>query len=134
LVFGGHNSTNSSLDRWFNGYLDDIVLFTNALTAAEISRLATSTVNQFGGLSATNTVNLTVTNYAHPGLGALPMTNGIFAAALTGSLGATFTIQASTNLLDWSDFLVTNPAALPFCFVDATNPFGRRFYRAFAWP
>jgi hypothetical protein len=64
LVFGGHNNTNSNINRWFNGWLDDLVLFTNALSAVKIFRLATQTVNQFGGLTATNQVTITVTNFA----------------------------------------------------------------------
>jgi hypothetical protein len=135
LVFGGHNSTNSSIDRWLNGCLDDIVIFTNALSAAEISRLATRTVNQFGGLSATNTVNLTVTNYSRPSLSSMPMTNGVFAIGLSGSPGASFTIQTSTNLLDWSDLFTTNPATVPFYFVDASaSSISHRFYRAYIGP
>jgi hypothetical protein len=135
IVFGGHNNTNSNINRWFNGCLDDLVLFTNALGAVEISRLATRTVGQFGGFSATNCVSVTVTNYAPPTLNPLALSNGVFGMLIGGSTGPNYTIQTSTNLIDWVGLLTTNPAVLPFLFADtlATNT-NSRYYRVLAGP
>ncbi|TAK96410.1 MAG: hypothetical protein EPO07_14595, partial [Verrucomicrobia bacterium] len=121
VVFGGHNSTTSAIDRWFNGRLDDLVLFTNALSASEISSLATHTVGSFGGFHATNTVSIAVTAYARPTLSNLTLTNGSRSLLVSGDAGVGYTIQTSTNLTDWISLLTTNPVALPFRFVDATS-------------
>jgi hypothetical protein len=135
IVFGGHNKTNSNLNRWFNGSLDDLVIFTNALSAAEITRLATRTVGQFGGLSATNHVIVIVTNYARPKLTSLALTTGVWSMFVSGDTGASYTVQTSTNLVNWTGLLTTNPVVLPFRFVDVpSNGFNRRFYRAMIGP
>jgi hypothetical protein len=136
LVFGGHNSTNSGVDRWFNGWLSDLVLFTNALTATEIARLASGTVAHFGGLSATNTVNLTVTNYARPTLSDLHRTNNAWRMTVNGDAGPDYILQASANLTApaWLS-IATNPlAAPPFVFLDATASVESRFYRVVVAP
>jgi|GEM_PF-2250479 hypothetical protein len=135
VVFGGHNKTNSNVNRWFNGWLDDLVIFTNALSAAEISNLATRTASQFGGLAATNFISVTVTNYARPRLGNLALTNGAWNMAVSGDAGANFTIQTSTNLAAWVTLLATNPQVLPFSFAEpSSSNFGCRFYRVVIGP
>jgi Concanavalin A-like lectin/glucanases superfamily/Polysaccharide lyase/Bacterial Ig domain len=137
LVFGGHNNTNSNINRWFNGGLDDLVLFTNALSAAEVFRLASETVSQFGGLTASNTVNITVTDYAPAQLSHMTMTNDVWSMFVTGEAGATYTVQAATNLLNplWLTLATNVSGAPPFLFVDpyASN-FTRRFYQAVPTP
>jgi hypothetical protein len=77
LVFGGHNSTTSKVYRWFNGWLDELALFRGALTPAEIARLATCTVSQFGGFTVTNSVavNVVVPPNTAPTIRSLPNTN-----------------------------------------------------------
>ena len=132
LVFGGHNNTNSNINRWFNGWLDDLMIFTNALSAAEIARLATQTVNQFGGLTATNLVSITVTNYARPQLSHFTMTNGVWSMLVSGDAGAVYVVQATTNLVNplWVPIATNVSPAPPFLFSDrsAAN-FSRQFYR-----
>ena len=135
IVFGGHNKTNSNVNRWFNGWLDDLVIFTNALNASEISNLATRTVSQFGGLSATNVAGVNVTNYAHPELSQLELTNGTWSLFVSGDVGPSYVIQISTNLADWVTVLTTNPPGLPFYFAEPwSNDVGPRFYRALISP
>jgi len=135
VVFGGHNKTNSNVNRWFGGWLDDLVIFTNALSPSEISRLATRTAGQFGGLSATNLVTVTVTNYARPKLSGLALTNGTWGMSVNGDAGAGYTIQASTNLSAWTSLLTTNPQSLPFHFAEpAASSLGARFFRVLIAP
>jgi len=135
IVFGGHNKTNSNLNRWFGGWLDDLVIFTNVLSASEISDLATRTVRQFGGLSATNTVSVIVTNYAPPELSEPELTNGNWSLSVNGDVGPSYVIQASTNLADWVTLLTTNPPGLPFYFAEPwSNGIGPRFYRVVIGP
>lgn len=57
LVFGGQAiNNNANTNRWFNGWLGDLALFRGALTAEEISRLATMSVASFGGFTVTNLI------------------------------------------------------------------------------
>lgn len=63
VTFGGNGTTSYAPDRWLNGSLADLALFSRALSGTEITRLATSSdVGHFKGQSATNTVALTVWN------------------------------------------------------------------------
>lgn len=134
LVFGGHNKTNSNVNRWFGGGLDDIVIFTNALSAAEISSLAAHTVGVFGGLSTTNHATVTVTNYARPVLTSTALTNGTWSMTVSGNSGANYTVQSSTNLSNWVSLLTTNPTAMPFRFVKPSGGSNLQFYRVFIGP
>ncbi len=63
-VFGGHTSTgvSSVAQRYFNGQLDDLVLFTNALSASDVALLAARPMSQYAARRTTNTVTVTVTN------------------------------------------------------------------------
>jgi autotransporter-associated beta strand protein len=53
-----------------------------------------------------------------------------FQFQITGTAGYTYTVQASTNMLAWTNLFTTNPLVMPFWWQDsaATN-FLRRFYR-----
>jgi hypothetical protein len=59
VKWGGSFAT-SVLDRWLNGSLADLAIFTGALSGAEVSRLTSTPVQWFGGQSATATVNVHV--------------------------------------------------------------------------
>jgi hypothetical protein len=135
VVFGGHNKTNSNVNRWFNGGLDDLALFTNALSASEISSLATRTVAHFAGLSATNNIAITVTNYAAPRLSNIALSNGALSMLVSGNAGASYAIETSTDLVNWALLLTTNPAVVPFQFEDSlSNASRQQFYRAAVGP
>ena len=57
--FGGSGSTSPSyLDRWLNGRLADLAVFSGALGTSEISRLMSRPVAYFGGQSASNSVTV----------------------------------------------------------------------------
>ena len=68
LIFGGHTDTSATYaPRWFDGKLDELAVFSAALSPAAITTLANGmTVRHFGGLSATGTITLS----------AAPVTNG----------------------------------------------------------
>ena len=81
-------------------------------------------------LAATQSFSLFVLRPSAPTLGSPTMSDGGFAMAVAGDAGPDYTILASTNLVQWTPFLTTNPAVLPFWVTDAaarTN--GHRFYR-----
>lgn len=73
LKVGGHNSTTASLDRWFNGQIEDMQFQSGINGRAEIWGLAHFSSRHYNGLSAASTVNITVTgtNQA-PALTAVP--------------------------------------------------------------
>lgn len=66
LKVGGHNSTSASLDRWFNGQIEDVQFQSGLNGRAEIWGLARFSSKHYNGLSATSTVNLTVTGTNQP--------------------------------------------------------------------
>ena len=62
MVVGGHASTTSRLDRWFDGGLDELLVSKAALTASQIQSLAGGlSVRHFGSKSSTATIELTAT-------------------------------------------------------------------------
>lgn len=62
VKFGGlyTDTTASSWERWFNGSLADLAIFSGALDGAEVSRLSTLPVANFAGQSAEGSVNISV--------------------------------------------------------------------------
>ena len=66
LVFGGHASTTAQVQRWFDGQLDELAVYSGALVPAEITTFATGmTARHFGGLSATGSVYMYDTPVAY---------------------------------------------------------------------
>jgi hypothetical protein len=94
-------------------------------------------VSQFGGLTATNQVTVTVTNYVPPQLSQFTMTSGAWSMLVFGDAGATYVVQAATNLLNpfWVA-IATNVSTSPwFLFSDpSAASFSRRFYRVILPP
>ena len=66
VTFGGHYSPTFAVTRWFNGYLDDLAVFTEALSSEEIAALATASVGHFGGQSAALTATVHVADINDP--------------------------------------------------------------------
>jgi len=65
-----------------------------------------------------------------PSVSLMQPTNGRPNFIVAGSPGFAYTLQASTNLLSWTNLFTTNPPALPFSWTDATaTNVNRRFYR-----
>ena len=83
FVFGGHTDTSATYaPRWFDGKLDELAIYSAALSPAELGTLAGGlTVRHFGGLSATGTITLSTTP-----------TTCVWTNALTGTA-----LQWSTN-------------------------------------
>ena len=79
----------------------------------------------------TNTVGINVVRPPSPPLlGAVTWTNGGLQIKVSGVTNVSYTVQASTNLLTWTNLLVTNPPVMPFIWRDTNTPnFRQRFYR-----
>jgi hypothetical protein len=85
--------------------------------------------------TATQAFSVTVTRPAKPTLTSPALSNGQFKLLVSGDAGPDYTIQASTNLVNWVSLSTNNSAVLPFVFTDpsATN-FRQRFYRVLLGP
>lgn len=65
-----------------------------------------------------------------PQLGLLTNYDNLFQFQINGSAVVTYTIQASTNLISWTNLFSTNPAVLPFIYSDfGDTNCSCRFYR-----
>lgn len=108
-------ATNSSLD------ISDVQLTDEGYYGVVVSNSA--------GFVQSRLVNLTVYTNATPVLsGALNATNGQFQLSVSGVTGLNYTLDASTNLVDWVP-LWTNTS--PFSFTDSnTGAYPQRFYRS----
>ncbi|MCX7722713.1 MAG: immunoglobulin domain-containing protein [Verrucomicrobiae bacterium] len=86
-------------------------------------------------LSATQAFTIAVLRPAAPQLRMSSAGLGPITLQIAGDLGPDYIVQASTNLIDWIELCVTNPAALPFQWTDpdATN-YAQRFYRVVLGP
>ena len=87
-------------------------------------------------LSVTQSFNVAVQQPAMPVFVAPVFTAGKFQFSIGGSSGPDYSIYGATNLLgSWQLLLTTNPASLPFNFVDlaATN-YPQRYYRVLLGP
>ena len=119
----------------FGGRLDDLALFSRTLSPSEVALLAARTVAHFSGLSASNTVTVSVLlPEAAPLLSAPSAKNG-WSMAVSGPAGATYTVFASTNLISWTplETLVAPPVPFQWNDLDAANH-PRRFYRILIGP
>jgi hypothetical protein len=65
-----------------------------------------------------------------PALTQTTTTNGFVALQVSGDFGLDYSVQASTNLVDWATVFATNQPALPFVWTDTNAAaFSTRFYR-----
>jgi carbonic anhydrase/acetyltransferase-like protein (isoleucine patch superfamily) len=90
--------------------------------------------NATPGLSATRTFTVTVNAIPVPVMSNVLLSNGFFGFQITGSTGMNYTIQGSTNLLDWETIGITNPSVLPFQWMDTNAADGSHFYRLLLAP
>jgi hypothetical protein len=117
---------------WFNGTNAAFVLNSGSqITATVPANASTGPVSVIapGGL-AVSAVSFTVIPASKPGFQSISFAGGNMSLTITGVVAASYTIMVVTNLADtnWVTLLTTNPAALPFTFVD-TNKLPQSFYR-----
>jgi hypothetical protein len=111
LQVGGHGSTSASLDRWFDGRLDDVLFQSGLNSRAEIWGLSQFAARHYNGLNtaATLTVNVTGTNQP-PTIPNLPNQT----IPVSGSVGPlAFTLgDAETELRNLTVTATTSNAAV----------------------
>jgi len=86
-------------------------------------------------LSATQSFFATVNPLNRPVVSGISVTNGQVSIAVSGDFGPDYSIQVSTNLIQWQSVFTNLSATLPFYWTDtdATN-FTSRFYRVLLSP
>lgn len=93
------------------------------------------TDNGTPNLSAIQNFSVSVNPLAAPTLTAASVTGGQFALQVDGDFGPDYSIQTSTNLLDWATVFSTNSPALPFNWLDPEPANANlRFYRILLGP
>lgn len=93
------------------------------------------TDNGTPNLSATQNFFVNVSPLNAPMLNAISMANGQFNFQVNGDFGPDYTIQASTNLMDWFALFTTNSPTVPFAWNDSDSPsWPTRFYRVLLGP
>lgn len=86
-------------------------------------------------LSATQSFWTTVLRPVEPVLSTVAHSNGVCHFSVTGDAGPDYTVLCSSNLVDWTTLLATNPPAVPFFFSDPVQAtVARRFYRVILGP
>jgi hypothetical protein len=85
--------------------------------------------------SATQTFLVTVNPLNAPTLSIQNSNNGLFRLSVAGDYGPDYTVQATTNLANWTNLVTTNSPVMPFNWTDpAATTLPRRFYRAVPGP
>lgn len=93
------------------------------------------TDNGTPNLTATQSFTIFVTHPVPPTLQQLSVTGGTFNLSVSGDSGPDYTVQASTNLVNWSPLFTTNTPALPFNWSDpAAASFNQRYFRVLLGP
>jgi hypothetical protein len=93
------------------------------------------TDNGAPNMSATQNFSAIVNPLNAPTLEAASLAGGQFNFQVSGDFGLDYTIQASTNLTDWSTLFTTNSPSLPFIWTDSDfGAWPARFYRVLLGP
>jgi hypothetical protein len=107
------------------------------MAQAGASNLLTISVADSGSpsLAATQSFWVTVNRPARPGLANPLYSQGPFQLTVSGDAGPDYSLQGSTNLVNWTTIQTTNPAVLPFLFSDPNSSnYFQRFYRVLLGP
>jgi hyaluronate lyase len=86
-------------------------------------------------LTATQSFSVLVNPLQRPVMTPLIASGGSLTLLITGDIGPDYSVQASTNLVDWATVFTTNQPALPLSWTDTRAPgFASRYYRLLLGP
>jgi hypothetical protein len=92
------------------------------------------TDNGTPALSATQGFAVTVLPLAQPQIAIVSLGGGQRVLQVTGDGGPDYQIQASTNLINWSEVFTTSSPALPFAWTNSDASLQMKFYRVLVGP
>ncbi|HXP60460.1 MAG TPA: hypothetical protein VN829_08215, partial [Dongiaceae bacterium] len=128
LAFSLLNAPTNAAVNSTNGLFTWRPAAAQAGTTNSLSVIVTD--NGTPSLSATQAFSVVVNKLSAPVLAQTTTTNGLLAVHVSGDFGLDYSVQASTNLVNWATVLATNQPALPFVWTDTnTAAFPTRFYR-----
>jgi hypothetical protein len=88
-------------------------------------------VNNLAGLATSSAATLVVNPPKVQFLSAAMLPNGQFQSLFSGIPGTNYTVETSTNLIDWIPAAILTASSSPALFTDPdTTNFTERFYRA----
>lgn len=133
LTFSLLNSPSGASVNSSNGIFNWRPIIAQSPTTNSMSVIVTD--NGMPNLSATQRLTITVLLPVSPTIQPASFGSGTFQFQVSGDAGPDYTILASTNLLNWSPFFTTNPAALPFHWTDPNAAsFNQRYFRILLGP
>lgn len=118
--------TNATIDS-ATGIINWRPLVTQAGTTNPFSVVVAD--NGSPSLSATQSFNVIVNPLTTPSIVAPPIANGQIGLTVSGQVGPDYAVQSSSNLLDWTTLLITNPASMPFTWSTNTGALPAQYYR-----
>jgi hypothetical protein len=118
--------TNATIDA-VSGVLHWRPLVSQANTTNPFSVVVTD--NGLPNLSATQSFTVIVNPLTRPSVMGPSLADGQMGLTVNGQLGPDYAVQTSSNLLDWSTILVTNPAVMPFSWSTNAVSSPAQFYR-----
>jgi endonuclease G len=131
VVITGTNFAGASA-VWFNGTNASFTLDSSNQITAIVPTGATAgpvSVIAPGGLATSAAIFMVLDE--KPTIQSVGFTNGNFSLLVSGAANGTYTVEATTNLVNpqWSALFVTNAPALPFLFTDTNRDSAQKFYR-----
>jgi len=123
LLAGATNATFNTNSGAFS--------FRPLVTQANSTNSFTLKVSDNGtpSMSATQSFSMVVNPLSAPGISNISLASGQLTFRVSGQSGPDYAIEASTNLKQWSNILITNSPVLPFNWTDAATNSPLRFYR-----
>ena len=110
-----------------NGVLNWRPLITQANSTNPFSVVVTD--NGSPNLSATQNFNVRINPLMLPGITSPQFAAGQIGLTVSGQVGPDYAVQGSSNLVDWSTILITNPATMPFSWNTIIGNVPAQYYR-----
>lgn len=85
-------------------------------------------------LSATQSFSVVVNPLSEPAITAPFVGAGQVGLSVSGQVGPDYAVQGSSNLVDWTTLLITNPAAMPFGWSTNAGSLPTQYYRVKVGP
>jgi hypothetical protein len=117
----GSQSGTLTVRPSFDGLIDDVALYSRALSPAEIQSIYNAGPAGKAGLAQTN---------ASPLLSLQPQSGGLMQLTISGVAGRSYEVEASTNLLNWTVWTQVDSTGTNSITDTNTTGLPQRFYRA----